>query len=143
MRKQLGELELADFDEVKIWAAAIDACDDEDLEPRPGKFSVGLDESGLWVRVRATCADGSTFAGIAMADSHPPYLLALSFEVSGEWVGLVPPGAPDFVLAAEGPAVFSDQLGKPLKAVFPLRIESEVTDHEGRTLKRTVEATGA
>jgi hypothetical protein len=141
--KNIGDLELVDFDRFPIWKSALDlpdGCDNEMVRPVAGKSIVADGDSNLWVRVVGKLADGTDIAGIAFAELPPPSLSNWSFFIEGKWLVLLLPPAPDFVLAKSGPRVFAESLGRDLHKVFPIRLKSEVVfENTGQELHVTIE----
>ena len=141
--KNIGDLELIDFDRSPIWESALDlpdGCDEEVVRPVKGKSVVADGDSNLWVRVVGKLADGTDIAGIAFAESPPPSLSNWSFFIEDKWLTLFLSPAPDFVLAQSGPKVFAGSLGRDLYEVFPIQLESQVTfENTGQQLYVTIE----
>jgi hypothetical protein len=143
MTKQLGELELNDFDSAAVWASDIAGCDDETVTARPELRAVPQNVHGLWVRFSGTLADGTPLAGISMAECPPPNLLLHSFLIEGEWHALYFPPAPEFVLAADGPDAFARELGRSISQVFPIRIHTDLpAETTGEQIRQTLAVTG-
>ena len=143
MRKQLGEIELSDFDLAAVRASDIAGCDEETLEARPDLTAIPDNVFGLWVRFRGTLADGTEIAGIAIARTPPPDFVAHSFFIDGEWHSVHFAPAPDFVLAHDGPERFAQRLGRQISQVFPIEIHSDLaTARTGERIHQTLAAEG-
>ena len=143
MIKNIGELELADFDGAAIWASRLDGCDEESVEPRPELASLPEGVHGLWVRFHGSLNDGTRVAGIAMATSSPPSFRLHSFSIEDKWMSVTFPPAPDFVLAEDGPERFARRLERPLSSVFPINITSDVTvETTGKHITQILQVNG-
>jgi hypothetical protein len=142
--KNIGDLELTDFEQFPIWESILDSpdgCDDELVRPVEDKNTIADGESCLWVRFTGKLSDGTQVAGIAFAESPPPSLSNWSFFIEGKWLALLLPPAPDFVLAKTGPEVFAKSLERDLSEVFPIRLKSEVVfENTGQQLQVTIES---
>jgi hypothetical protein len=144
MRKQLSELELADFDHAPVWIPDFANCDDETVMPVDGKAQIVDGDTSLWIRFVGRLADGTAISGIAMAEAEPGDLLAWSFFIEGEWLALHFPPAPEFVLRETGPHRLALSLGRPMPAVFPIRIQSEVPlASSGEPIRQVITEHGA
>lgn len=141
--KQLGDIELVDFDFAAVWAADVAGCGDESLTPRPDLADVPENVHGLWVRFRGDLNDGTPVVGIAMAECPPPNLLLHSFFIGQGWHSLHFSPAPQFVLEHDGPDAFARRLGRAPADVLPIRIRTDVpASTTGAPIEQTLEVAG-
>ncbi len=143
MTKQIGELELSDFDIAAVWASDVAGCDEESVRPRPDLAMIPSDTFGLWVRFTGSLSDGTPVAGIAMPESSPPSLRLHSFFIESAWHSLQLPPAPQFVLDAQGPEPFAQGLHRALTEVFPITLRTDIpVATNGKCIVQELNASG-
>jgi hypothetical protein len=135
MRKQLEDLQLEDFDTFPMW---IDLYGDNDelegqVEPMMDQFELSSElKQHVWCRVKVGLQDGTELNGIGMYFCDTGQIGNFSIKIGQTWIRLILPPAPEFVLEKEGPATFSQRLGKSLGEVFPMIIETDTIDSKTR-----------
>ena len=143
MRKKLKDITLEDFDGHPIW---YDLHGDEDkLEglveslDQVAELSLAL-EHHVWCRILVRLNDGTKLKGIGMYFSDSGQLGNFSIKSGGNWLSLLLPPAPDFVLAESGPTQLARSLDKNYSEVFPLIIETELKEsYTGRTVRYVIQ----
>ena len=131
MRKKLEELELEDFDEFPLWVNLFGNNDELEglVEPVVGhsELSRNLDFDVL-CRTNIELRDGSVLKGIAMYYPESGKIGNFSMKNDEEWLTIMLPPAPDFVLKVDGPESFAKKLNKPFLQVFPVTITTELKE---------------
>ena len=127
---KLAELTIPLLQEHDSWAVIPQSLDEEDALLVPAE----KDESGLipktvgelWCRCKVTFFNKERHTAVSMcrgdADENP---ILWAFWNNQEFVNLLLPPAPDFVLEVEGPDNFCRQFGLPAAEIFPILFEVE------------------
>ena len=110
-----------DFARVPAWQVGGDVLEDEDPELVPaarsddGKLSRSIGE--VWCLADAIFSDGSRLPSIALCrgDSSDGPMLWQVWD-GRQYIPLVVPPAPDFVLDVDGPIPFSGKFGRTVEA---------------------------
>ena len=127
--KSIHDLVLEDFDACPVWDTVqfdVEGGVDSTVEPVQGKARIDGTERLPYVRVHGELADGTPLVGIANVFLDPPRLYNPSLLIGKSWQTFFLPPAPSFVLAQQGPEPFASLFGKPIEAVFPITLSSEV-----------------
>jgi len=142
MRKKLENLELEDFDTSPLW---FDLFGDQDeleglVESLDGVTQLSRNlEQHVWCRINVKLNDNSELKGIGMYFTDDGQLGNFSIKSGSNWMTLMLPPAPDFVLEKDGPIPFAQELNKNYKDVFPMTIETELTESStGEKLKKII-----
>jgi hypothetical protein len=129
IRKQVGELTVADLERYAVWEFAIDeegfpGQDEETVKPRPELERADPNEGIFVVRAQLVARDGTEFDGHVTASEEPelgyvqPTVITPDGHVSF-WFGIREPSAEDIKRAYRN-------LDLPKERLFPLRYQSVV-----------------
>lgn len=142
MRKEIENLELKDFDTSPLWFDLFGDKDElegliESLE-EISQFSCNL-EQNVWCRINIKLNDSTELKGIGMYFPEDSHLGNFSIKNGNNWLSLMLPPTPDFVLEKEGQISFAQELNKVYSDVFPMTIETELTESpSGKKVKKII-----
>lgn len=125
---KLSELTNIHLEEIKAWRVLEDTIEEEDVTLSPAYFTkeglISKRNGMVWCLCKSIFANGEEFKGVSMCrgDSDEGPLL-LSVWNGHDYIRIIMPPAPLFVLNEEGPEMFSTKFDRKLSDIFPMKFE--------------------